>query len=173
MKGLTMSPALRLPAGLFVLIAALALMLHASLAQQVRGEPMLLPVDETPLIVVAEEGERKFTIEIAETAEQQARGLMFREEMDDDHGMLFAFPVTRPASFWMRNTPMPLDLVFIGEDGHVVSVEGGVPFSLDPIGPPDPVRFVLEIKAGIAQETGIEPGTRLRHPRIDEVAGAE
>ena len=87
---------------------------------------------------------------------------MFREEMDDDHGMLFAFPVTRPASFWMRNTPMPLDLVFIGEDGHVVSVEQGVPFSMDSIGPEEPVRFVLEIKAGIAQETGIEPGPRLR-----------
>lgn len=168
-----MSPSLRLPAGLFVLIAALALMLHPSIAQQLRGEPMILPVDATPLVVVTEAGERQFTIEIAETAEQQARGLMFREEMDDDHGMLFAFSVTRPASFWMRNTPMPLDLVFIAEDGQVVSVEEGVPFSLHPIGPQDPVRFVLEIKAGIAQETGIEPGTRLRHPRIDEIAGAE
>ncbi|MCG6115344.1 MAG: DUF192 domain-containing protein [Mesorhizobium sp.] len=168
-----MSPSLRLPAGLFVLIAALALMLQVSFAQQTRGEPMILPVDEAPLVAMTEEGERQFTIEIAETSGQQARGLMFREEMDDDHGLLFAFPVTRRASFWMRNTPMPLDLVFIGEDGHVVSVEEGVPFSLDSIGPDDPVRFVLEIKAGIAQETGIEPGTRLRHPRIDEVAGAD
>ena len=168
-----MTPALRLPAGLLVLFAALALMLNATLAQQLRGEPMLLPVDEAPLIAATGDGEVRFTIEIAETPEEQARGLMFREEMDDDHGMLFAFSVTRPASFWMRNTPMPLDLVFIGEDGRVVSVERGEPFSLDPIGPDDPVRFVLEIKAGIAQETGIEPGTRLRHPRIDAVAGPD
>ena len=168
-----MSPALRLPAGLVALFAALALMINVTLAQQASGDPMILPVDEVPLVAMTAEGERRFTIEIAETTEQQARGLMFREEMDNDHGMLFAFAVTRPASFWMRNTPMPLDLIFIGEDGRVVSVERGEPFSLDAIGPQDPVRFVLEIRAGIAEETGIEPGTRMRHPRIDAVAGED
>jgi len=164
--------AIRLSAGVSALFAAIVLAFQMALAQQ-SGEPMILPVDEAPLVVVGSEGEHRFTIEIAETSEQQARGLMFREEMDDDHGMLFVFPVTRPTSFWMQNTPMPLDLIFIAEDGRVVSVEQGEPFSTRPIGPPDPVRFVLEIKAGIAQETGIEPGTRLSHPRIEAVAGAD
>jgi uncharacterized protein len=162
--------ATRLPAGLFVLVAVLLLSLHAALAQQT-GEPMILSVDEAPLVVLGGGEGHRFTIEIAETPEQQARGLMFRQEMDDDHGMLFVFSVTRPASFWMQNTPLPLDLIFIGEDGRVVSVEEGEPFSTRPIGPPEPVRFVLEINAGIAQETGIAPGTRLSHPRIDVVAG--
>jgi uncharacterized protein len=161
-----------LAAGLLTLLAVISLSVHATLAQQA-GEPMILPVDEAPLVALTEQGEQHFTVEIAETPEEQARGLMFREEMNDDHGMLFAFPETRRTSFWMRNTPMPLDLVFIAEDGHVVSVEQGEPFSLEPIGPDEPVRFVLEIKAGIAQDTGIEPGTRLSHPRIDAAVGSD
>jgi uncharacterized protein len=135
------------------------------------SEPMILPVDDDPLIVEAAAGEARFTVEIADTNEARARGLMFREEMADDHGMLFVFDDTRPVSFWMRNTPLPLDLVFIGEDGKVRAVKQGEPFSTDPIGPPDPVRFVLEINAGMALETGIEEDTRLSHPRIDAVAG--
>jgi uncharacterized protein len=164
-----MSHAYRLLAGLLAFFAILILSLHAPLAQPA-AEPMLLPVDEAPLVADTEGGERLFTVEIAETPEQQARGLMFRQQMDRDHGMLFVFPETRRTSFWMRNTPMPLDLVFIGEDGRVVSIEQGEPFSERPIGPAEPVRFVLEIGAGIAHETGIQPGTRLRHPRIDAVA---
>jgi len=133
---------------------------------------MALPVDKTPLVAVTGEGERQFSIEIADEAVEQQRGLMFRDEMPDDRGMLFDLGVTRNTSFWMENTPMPLDLLFIGEDGRVKAILKGKPFSRASISPNVPVRFVLELKDGIAAANGIKPGDRLRHPAIDAVAGA-
>ena len=135
------------------------------------AEPMILPVDPAPLRVETDEGEPRFSIEIADDNVERSAGLMFRTAMDDDHGMLFVFERTRHLSFWMKNTPMPLDLVFIGEDGRIVDILPGEPFSLAPIAPEAPARFVLELKAGTAEKTGIANGDRVRHPRIDEVAG--
>ena len=133
--------------------------------------PMILPVDETMLVAETADGERSFSIEVADEDHERAAGLMFRTEMPDDRGMLFVFEATRPVSFWMKNTPMALDLVFIGEDGNVLAVLPGEPFSTASITPGQPTRFVLELKAGTAEKTGITEGVRLRHPRIDQVAG--
>lgn len=142
---------------------------HAS-AQE--GQPMILPVDPAPLMVETAGGARPFTVEVADDDRERSAGLMFRTEMDDDHGMLFVFEQTRRLAFWMKNTPMPLDLVFIGADGRVVAVLAGEPFSVAPIAPEAPARFVLELKAGTAEKTGIAGGDRVRHPRIDRIAGA-
>lgn len=136
------------------------------------GQPMMLPVDRAPLVAETAGGERSFTIEVADTDLKRSAGLMFRTAMADGHGMLFVFEQTRHLSFWMKNTPMPLDLIFIGEDGRVIATLPGEPFSTAPISPRVPARFVLELKAGTAQKTGIADGDRMRHPRIDEVAGA-
>lgn len=136
------------------------------------GQPMMLPTSPDALVVEAEGGEQSFTIEVADTDLKRSAGLMFRTSMGDMHGMLFVFEQTRPVSFWMKNTPMPLDLVFIGDDGLVAAVLPGEPFSLASIGPDVPVRFVLELKRGTAQKTGISDGVRIRHPLIDRVAGA-
>ena len=136
------------------------------------GQPMLLPVDPAPLVAETSAGEARFSIEIADNDSNRSAGLMFRRVMPDDRGMLFVFEQTRRVAFWMKNTPMPLDLVFIGEDGEVKAVMPGIPFSEAPIAPPEPVRFVLELKAGTAQKAGIAEGDRLRHPRIDTIAGA-
>ena len=97
---------------------------------------------------------------------------MFRQEMEDDHGMLFELGTSRQTSFWMENTPMPLDLVFIGEDGKVVATLPGEPFSRRGISPGVPVRFVLELKRGVASANGIAEGDRVNHPVIDAVAGS-
>jgi uncharacterized membrane protein (UPF0127 family) len=132
---------------------------------------MVLPVDPAPLVAETSEGDRRLTIEVADEEHERSAGLMFRQTMADDHGMLFVFDQTRPAGFWMKNTPMPLDLVFIGEDGRVRSIEKGEPFSEASISPGVPVRFVLEVKRGIAQAIGLEEGDRIRHPLIDAVAG--
>lgn len=132
---------------------------------------MVLPTDPAPLVAETSKGEQRFSIEIADDDRERSAGLMFRTEMQDSHGMLFIFGETRPVGFWMRNTPMPLDLVFIGEDGRVRAVLPGEPFSEAAISPGVPVRFVLELKRGIAQKAGIAPGDRLRHPAIDAVAG--
>lgn len=132
---------------------------------------MALPVDKVPLVAHTSQGERKFTIEIADEATEQQRGLMFRDSMPDDRGMLFDMGITRDTSFWMENTPMPLDLLFIGDDGRVKAILKGRPFSRASISPGVPVRFVLELKDGISAANGIKAGDRLRHPAIDAVAG--
>ncbi|PWJ79472.1 hypothetical protein C7441_11582 [Pseudaminobacter salicylatoxidans] len=132
----------------------------------IAGQPMILPTDPAPLVAVTAGGERSFSIEIAQDDLQRAAGLMFREWMADDHGMLFVFDQTQPVGFWMKNTPMPLDLVFVREDGSVESVGHGEPFSEALIPSRGPVRFVLELKAGIAEKAGIKEGVQLRHPAI-------
>lgn len=129
-------------------------------------QAMRLPVDPAPLTVQTSSGEKSFTIEVADDANERAAGLMFRQTMADDHGMLFVFQETRPVSFWMRNTPMPLDLVFITQDGTIEDILPGEPFSDAPIGPPEPVRFVLELKRGTAEQAGIKDGDSVRHPAI-------
>ncbi len=109
-------------------------------------------------------GER-FTVELAETAEQQALGLMFREELADDHGMLFIFPVEARRSFWMRNTRIPLDIFYFDGDLRLVSVaENARPCKTQrcPTYPSaGPARYVLELNAGKAAELGAVPGDRL------------
>jgi uncharacterized protein len=153
-------------------LLAAAILMWLPLAASAQEKPMILPVDPAPLVAMTDAGERRFTIEIADDPGEQQRGLMHRTEMADEHGMLFVLGETRPTAFWMENTPMPLDLVFIGEDGKVRAVLQGEPFSRANISPGEPVRFVLELKAGIAQRNGIEAGDRIRHPAIDQIAGA-
>lgn len=158
----------RTPASLPAVIAFLIISLTVAFGQARQGEPMLLPVDAAPLVV---EGGAQFDVEIARSPDERARGLMFRTDFPDDRGMLFVFEDTRQLGFWMQNTPLPLDLVFIGDDGRVVATLPGEPFSTDAIAPGEPARFVLEVKRGIAEKAGIADGVRLRHPLIDEVAG--
>ncbi|CAG1012542.1 MAG: DUF192 domain-containing protein [Rhizobiaceae bacterium] len=128
-------------------------------------------VDPAPLIVLTDGGERSFSVEIADEPSERQQGLMFREHMDDDHGMLFVFSETQQVGFWMKDTPLALDLIFIGPDGRVRAIRRGEPLSLATISPDVPVRFVFEVKAGIAARLGIEDGDRVHHPAIDGVAG--
>jgi hypothetical protein len=135
------------------------------------GSEIGLPVDSVPLVVLTDAGEKSFTVEIADEPLERQQGLMFREEMDDDHGMLFVFGETQQVGFWMKDTPMALDLIFIGQDGRVRAVRRGEPLSLATISPEVPVRFVFEVKAGVAAAIGLKAGDRIRHPVIDNVAG--
>ena len=137
------------------------------------GQPMRLAVDSAPLIAETDGGERQFSIEVADNNEERSRGLMFRRDLPDTRGMLFVFENTRRVAFWMKNTPLPLDLVFIDEGGVVRSIKQGVPFSEAPIAAEGPVRFVLELHEGTARKAGIRPGDRLRHPEIDAIAGTD
>jgi uncharacterized membrane protein (UPF0127 family) len=130
-----------------------------------------LPVDPAPLVVFTEGGERNFTVEIADDPAERQQGLMFREAMADDHGMLFVFGETQLVGFWMKDTPLALDLIFIGQDGRVRAVRRGEPLSVATISPDVPVRFVLEVKAGVARAIGLKDGDRIRHPVIDGISG--
>ncbi len=137
------------------------------------GQAMILPVDPTPLVAVTKSGERPFSIEVADTEAEREAGLMFREDMADDHGMLFVFDQTRDVNFWMKNTPMPLDLIFVGQDGRIRAIKQGEPQSEAIVSPGAPVRFVLELKAGTAARDGIADGDLLRHPEISATSGSD
>lgn len=100
-----------------------------------------------------------FHIELATNDPQRMRGLMFRREMKDDWGMLFIYPDDRPLSFWMKNTYIPLDMVFIDSRGEVLGmIEGAEPLTLSPRTIGKPGRYVLELNAGVARKRGIAPG---------------
>lgn len=103
-----------------------------------------------------------FVVEVAENAAQQSQGLMFRTELAPDKGMIFPFPNDRVASFWMKNTVIPLDIIFIRRDGTIESIAADtIPYSLDSVVSNEPVATVLEIAAGRASELGIEPGDQV------------
>ena len=119
----------------------------------------------TLTIETAAGGRYRFDVELAETPAQQAQGLMFREKMAADAGMLFVYDRPQPASFWMKNTLIPLDMIFIGADGRVVNIhERAVPHSLDAIPSAGPVKAILEINGGMSSRLGIRPGDRVVHP---------
>ena len=131
----------------------------------------LVQADATEdLVAVIESagGEHRFTIEVADTPDERARGLMFRETMPADAGMLFDYGSNQTGvAFWMKNTPLPLDMIFIREDGTITQIAANTtPYSLEPVASRQAVRFVLEVNAGTAAKLGIAPGDRLRHPRV-------
>ncbi len=118
--------------------------------------------------LLAESGPVAFDVEIADDPAEQSRGLMFRSALAQEAGMLFVYPEPREAVFWMKNTMIPLDMIFIADDGAVARVEAeAVPYSLTPRRSGAPVRAVLEINGGLAAELGIGPGTRALHPAFE------
>lgn len=143
------------PAALCLFVVALAL----SAAQAA--------VDSVPLRIQTSGGEQIFHVEIAATPEEQRRGLMFRRSLADDAGMLFPFPHPRQAHFWMRNTFIPLDLLFIAADGRIESIRAdAVPHDETPLSSRGEVIAVLEIPGGEAARRGIRPDDRVLHPAL-------
>ena len=116
-----------------------------------------------PLTVTTPGGEtHAFRVEVARTPQEQSRGLMFRTEMGSDEGMLFPYAQPQILSFWMKNTVLSLDLVFIGPDRRVVNVAANaVPYSEAPILSAAPAIATLELNAGRARELGIVAGARV------------
>ncbi|XHM74962.1 DUF192 domain-containing protein [Mesorhizobium sp. ANAO-SY3R2] len=153
-----------------VAVPALVVSLSATMPSFAQ-EAMALPADPEPLVATTSKGDVPFRIEISDEPGERAMGLMFRKDLADDLGMLFVFEQTQPVGFWMKNTPLPLDLLFIGADGVVRDIQQGVPFSEAVIAAEEPVRFVLELKAGTAAKTGVNVGDKLRH-RVIAKAGA-
>lgn len=103
----------------------------------------------------------RFTVEVARTEAQQAQGLMNRRRLAPDEGMLFPFDPPRAASFWMRNTLIPLDLIFIRPDGTIARIATGVPLSEAQIEVGEPLTAVLEIPGGRAAQLGITTADRV------------
>jgi uncharacterized membrane protein (UPF0127 family) len=108
-----------------------------------------------------------FTVEVAAEPDQRAQGLMNRKEMAGDRGMLFDFGTTRRVYMWMKDTYLPLDMLFLGQDGTVVSITPDtVPLSEAIIDSHEPVRFVIELNAGAAKTLGLSVGDKAESPRI-------
>ncbi len=109
-----------------------------------------------PLSIKTSTTIRKFRVEVARTETEQARGLMFRESLPDDGGMIFPMKPARNASFWMKNTVIPLDMIFIRADGSIARIAAEtVPYSLEPVDSGEPVAAVLELAGGKAAALGI------------------
>jgi uncharacterized membrane protein (UPF0127 family) len=129
-----------------------------SVAQELAPHPVS-GLRMIPLSVTANGRTHQFRVELAESGQDQARGLMFRTEMGADEGMLFPYDPPRVLSFWMRNTVIPLDLIFIGPDRRVINVAANAtPYSEDQIWSDAPAIAVLELNGGRAAELGIGPG---------------
>ena len=121
--------------------------------------------DLEPLEIVSKSGVHTFAVEMAVTPEQQMRGLMFRRALPEGQGMLFDFGQEQPTSFWMKNTYVSLDMIFIRGDGRILRIaENTVPLSEALVPSGGPVRAVLEVVAGTAKKFGIAPGDRVAHP---------
>lgn len=112
-------------------------------------------------------GDYTFGVDVVDTPESRAQGLMFVTELADDAGMLFDFKEEREVSFWMRNTFIPLDMIFVGADGVVKTIHVNAR-PQDPTSIPSevPVQFVLEIPGGRSVEIGLKPGDTMEHARV-------
>lgn len=115
-----------------------------------------------PLVIATAKGSHRFNVEVARTEAEQEQGLMFRKALDADGGMLFPMDPPRTASFWMKNTVIPLDILFIHTDGSIAFIQANaVPYSREPVSAGVPVAAVLELRGGRAAELGIREGDRL------------
>ena len=121
--------------------------------------------DLQPLEIATKSGVRTFAVEMAVTPEEQARGLMFRRSLPEGQGMLFDFQRDQELSFWMKNTYIPLDMIFIRSDGRIHRIaENTEPLSERLVPSLGPARAVLEVIAGTARKLGLAPGDRVAHP---------
>ncbi len=117
-----------------------------------------------PLIVETEAGPLSFSVEVADTDEHRAQGMMFRQTIGEDEGMLFDFVEPRPVTIWMKNTLIPLDIIFINTEGRIISIARNArPKSLRTIPSGGVAKAVLEIAGGGARKNGIAQGNLIRH----------
>ncbi len=126
-------------------------------AQAAETSPRLEALD-----IVTHGGLQHFKVEIADTPSSREQGLMYRKALAPDRGMLFDFKTPQEVAFWMKNTILPLDMVFIAKDGRIVSIaRNAVPFDQTPIPSGGPILGVLEINGGVADKEGLEPGDKV------------
>ena len=121
--------------------------------------------DPKPLTIVTEEGNHEFLVEEAKTLDQQARGMMFRESMEGDSGMIFEFDKPKIATIWMKNTSIPLDILFVRSNGKILKIEHShQPYTLRSASSEAAIAAVVELKGGEAKRRGIRPGDEVKHP---------
>ena len=145
---------LRLPSPAALLVALLC----AATAASAQDGPQKLPA------ITLNAGMHLIRAEVAQTPEQRSTGLMFRQAMGQNEGMLFAFEDAGQQCFWMKNTLLPLSVAFVADDGSIVNIESMKPQTEDSHCSTKPVRFVLEMNEGWFGKRGIKPGFKLQGP---------
>jgi len=152
------------------LAAPLAALLLAACAARPPAEPApALPPAAAPRVVVETAGGASLpvAVELARTDEERTRGLMNRRELAPEAGMLFIFSELEPRAFWMKNTLLPLDMLFIDDGGRLVGlIERAEPLTTSPRDPGVPSRYVLEVNGGWASRHGVRPGDRVRFENV-------
>src|SRR5262250_1131260 len=129
------------------------------------AEAQLQRFATSELTIVSATGPHRFTVEVAETPAQMEQGLMFRRQLAENAGMIFDYKQPTMATMWMRNTLIPLDMLFVDAQGRIVNIrERAVPQSDDIIAAAAPVRAVIELNGGTAARLGIAPGDQVQHP---------
>ena len=124
----------------------------------------LVTFSKSKLVITTGKGQFPFDIELALTPPQMAQGLMYRRTLASDAGMLFDYGDPQPIAMWMKNTFIPLDMVFVGKDGKVVDLhERAVPMSLDTIESKVPAKAVIELNAGTIARLGIQIGDTVHY----------
>jgi uncharacterized protein len=156
----------RLAACFAAVLAVAALSFGLATAPGV-AEEQSAPVQTERLEIVTATGPHAFEVEVARSEKDRARGLMFRRSLPQDHGMLFLFENERPIAMWMKNTYIPLDMVFVSRKGRVTSIaRGAIPLSEAVIPSGGPVYAVIELSAGAADAIGLSVGDHVRHPEF-------
>ena len=161
-------PKRRGPAARYLIIGLIALALIAFILMSIPRSPAVTGprfTDEGDLTIyrsASQEAIVQLDIEIADDQESIVQGLMYRNEMEEKQGMLFIMPATEPQAFWMLNTYIPLDIIFVGPDRRIVKIrENTVPKSTDQVTSQAPAAYVLEVNAGFAARHGLREGDRL------------
>ena len=127
------------------------------------------PSSSSPQVIIHPQGGAPVyvTVEVADTQEKRQLGLMYRDELPAFSGMLFIFPQESPLSFWMKNTPLPLDIIYINADFGIVHIaENTTPYSTAQIPSKHPARYVLEVNGGFCQQHGIVAKDRIEFSRV-------
>ena len=142
-------------------LSAIALIVALFIATACQGQPKVT-------IVTKEGRERSFQVEIADTPAKREMGLQYRRDLATDRGMIFLFPNESQQAFWMKNTPIPLDMIFINRDRKIVGiVEQATPFTLDSRSVNGASQYVLEINGGLSRKYGFTKGDSVRFEGIN------
>jgi uncharacterized membrane protein (UPF0127 family) len=138
-----------------------------ALATLIVAAPLTACSDEGHLTLHTASGDHVFSVQVVDTPESRGKGLMFVQDLADDAGMLFDFKQEQTVSFWMQNTYIPLDMVFVDAAGVVKTIHANArPMDTTSIPSEVPVQFVLEIPGGVAAQIGLEPGDTMAHDRV-------
>jgi uncharacterized membrane protein (UPF0127 family) len=150
---------------LAALVLALAVVSGHAAHAAAQADVQNPPGPTEPLTIITASGSHKFAVEVMRKRAELEKGLMFRRSMPADHGMLFDFKKSQPVMMWMRNTYIPLDMVFIASSGTVVSIAANAqPLSDNIIHSGGAVLGVLELNAGTAARIGLKPGDKVVFP---------